>query len=119
MINIQKTLVFNIYYYNICLIDSCIVSQADSILHNAPDSVIPSQDQGAHLNDSTIAATKIIILQFVIIRFLLPARNDCQATKRNVQTPLIKLKRQKPPLRDFCLFFKCIFSFLSFTHSGD
>ena len=48
----------------------------------ANDAVIPGKDQGSYLNDSTMPATnQRHILQTIIIRFLVPARNDNLATK--------------------------------------
>ena len=47
----------------------------------ANDTVIPGQDQGSYPNDSTMpAANQRHILQTIIIRFLIPARNDNLAT---------------------------------------
>ena len=45
---------------------------------NASDSVIPGKDQESYPNDSTNACDKSEkhILQAIIIRFLVPARND-------------------------------------------
>ena len=49
---------------------------------SANDAVIPGKDQGSHPNDSTMPATnQRHILQAIIIRFLVLARNDNLATK--------------------------------------
>ncbi len=43
----------------------------------ANNAVIPGKDQGPYSNDSTMPATnQKHILQAIIIRFLVPARND-------------------------------------------
>ena len=55
----------------------------------ASDSVIPGPDQGSDLNDCTIASDKERVLQSVIIRFQVPARNDGIVVLCNIVNPSV------------------------------